>query len=404
MRASLRSAAALLLACAAPAAAAQEKPARNDPSQCPYCRNDPAVLAGAGLVSHGPFEFGKTPNDSRTVDDQLVSDIYWIETPHLEIGLGLGPYRVTQKEKEEFRAELTELQRVLPEVDPKTKVIDEWLRLHLYAARCEAAYRRFLELVQKTEADFPKPGEQWLLGTPFRGTGPYLGMAGKYEVLLLATEAEHVAFLNEQFGLTIPRTQRWHVVDRETVDVTIHLEQGSLKIDKALHGHLVFSLAHNFFDGFRHYSYDTPVWLHEGLAHCMEREISPRYNTFDAAEGAPAAETRKEAWIPEARKLAQSGTAPRMAELINLQSYAALTLDIHFTTWSMVDYLIREQPDGLACLLSALKGRVTKEGMPDGGNLRDAHRDAFQTCLGMSYAEFDQAWAAWIGTQVERKD
>lgn len=397
----LRTAALLLLASAA---VAQDKPPRNDPSNCPYCHNDPAVLARAGLVSHGPFEFGATPNDTRSVDAALVSDIYWIETPHLEIGLGLSPYRVPQKEKEKIRAELTELQRALPEVDPKTKLLDEWLRVHLFAQRGEAAYKRFLELVKKTDADFPKIGDKWLIGTPFRGTGPYLGMAGKYEVLMLESESEHVAFLNDQFGLTIPRTQRWHVVDRETVDVTLHLQQGNLKTDEALHGHFVFNLAHNFFDGFRHYSYETPLWIHEGLAHCMEREICTRYNTFDATEGGLAQETRKEAWIPDAHKLAASGTAPRMAELINLQSYASFTLDTHFTTWSMVDYLLRTQPDGFACLLNALKGRVTKEGMPDGGSLKDAHREAFQSCLGMSYAEFDQAWAAWLDTQLERKD
>lgn len=393
---------AALLACAL-AAHAQDKPARNDPVNCRYCRNDPALLAKAGLSSHGPFEFG-AKGDTRSVDAFLVADTYWIESQHFEIGLAIGPYRVTQQEKAKLRAELGRLALVLPEVDPKTKLLDEWLRAHLFAQRCEDAYRRFLELVKKTDADFPQPGDRWLVGEPFLGTGPHLGQAGKYEVLLLETEAEAVAYMDEEFGLEIRRTQRWNVIERDSLNVTIHLQEGSNRVDEALHGHLFFNLAHNFFDGYRHYSYETPVWLHEGLAHFLEREVVPHYNTFDATEGALGVESSEERWVPEARKLAQSGSAPRMAELINLQSYASLTLDMHFTTWSMVDFLVRAHPEGFACLLAALKGRVTPDGAPDGSGLKDVHREAFSTCLGMSYAEFDLAWAAWIATQAERKD
>jgi len=392
------------LALATGAAHAQDKPGKTDPAACPYCAGDPAIMEKAGIVSHGPFEFGAEGSDTASVAEFLLGDCFWIETAHFEIGFALGPYKVPQKEKNRIRDELTRLGEILPNVEPKTKVLDEWLRAHMFAQRCEDAYARFLELVQKTDADFPQPGEQWLIGQPFRGIGPHLGQLGKYEVLLVETEAEHVAYLREQFGLSIKRTQRWNVIERDTLNVTVHLQQGSLKIDEALHGHLVFNLAHNFFDGFRHYSYDTPLWLHEGLAHFMEREVVTRYNTFDATEGALAEETRKDKWVAETRKLVAGDEAPRMAELINLRSYAEFSLPVHFTTWSMVDFLVREHPSGFACLFDTIKGRVNEDGTPNSRNLKDVHRDAFQSCLGMSYAQFDQAWKDWLATQGERKD
>jgi hypothetical protein len=381
-----------------------QKPGRTDPASCPYCGGDPDVMARAGIVSHGPFEFGSPKNDTETVGAFLLAPVFWIESEHHEIGFALGPYKVTQKEKEKIRAELTRLAEVLPNVDPRRKILDEWLRAHLFAQRAEDAYARFLEIVRKTPDDFPRPGEPWILGDPFRGIGPHLGQAGKYEVLLLETEAEHVAYLKEQFGLSIKRTQRWNVVERDSLNVTLHIRQGDLKIDSSLHGHVVFNLAHNYLDGFEHYSYDTPLWLHEGLAHLMEREVGIRYNSFDATEGALAETTREDEWVPEARKLASSGEAPRMAELVSLQSYAAFELRHHFTTWSMVDFLLREHPEGLACLFDTLKGRVKADGTPDGENLRDVHRDAFQSCLGMSYPAFDAAWKEWLSTQIDRKD
>jgi hypothetical protein len=229
--------------------ASAQKPDRTDPASCPYCGGDAELMARAGIVSHGPFEFGAAPNDTKSVDAFLIAPVFWIESAHFEIAFAIGPYRVPQKEKNKLRAELTKLALVLPNVDPKTKILDEWLRAHLFAQRCEEVYARFLEIVRKTEADFPQPGEPWLIGQPFRGTGPYLGQAGKYEVVLLETESEHVAFLRDQTGLTVKRTQRWNMIERDSITVSIHLQQGSLKVDEALHGHLAFNLAHNFFDG-----------------------------------------------------------------------------------------------------------------------------------------------------------
>ena len=377
----------------------------NAPSMCPYCHGDPEVMQRAGIVSHGGFEFGAEGEDTASVDAFLGgADVYWIETAHFELGFGLGPYPVKQREKKKLRAELAKLAEVLPEVDPKTKVLDEWLRVHLFAQRCEEVWDRFLEIMQVEEGDFPTAQEPWLLGTPYFGEGPYVGQKGKYELLILETEADHVAFLTEHFGLNIKRTQRWNVIPRDTITVNIHVRQGDLRVDTALHGHVAFNLAHNLLDGYKHYSYDTPLWIHEGLAHFLEREVSIDHNSFDSTEGAVAEKTRKKKWVPEVKKLVQRGEAPRLAELVNIQSYAAFGLEHHYTTWSMVDFLIGEHADGFACLNDRLHGRKTEEGLPDGSNLRDVHRDAFQECLGMSYAQFDQAWRDWVGALEDRPD
>ena len=93
-----------------------------------------------------------------------------------------------------------------------------------------------------------------------------------------------------------------------------------------------------------------------------------------------------------------------MAELIHLKSFASFDLDTHFVCWSMVDYLVREHPESFACILDRIHGRKNAEGYPDASGLREVHRGAFQECLGMSYAGFDRAWAAWVKTQGQRKD
>lgn len=382
----------LLCAALAPRATAQRN---NDPATCEWCGGDPARLEAAGLVSHGPFAFGN--EDSQRVDELLaVNDIRWIESRHFRIGFALGPHKVKPDEKNKIRAELEKLAAVLPAVSPKEKILDPWLRAHLYAQRCEEVYARFMALMGVSEADFPAQPRVWDRQGKYMGEGPYLGEREKYEVLIVPSQASHVQFLKAHFGLLIKQTQRWNILSRDCLIVSIHTEEGGLREDQALHGHLAFNLAINLLDGYKHYSYETPIWIREGLAHYLEREISPEFNSFDSSEGAVAAKTSKSKWEPEVKKLVSSGTAPRMAELVALKGYAELELPHHFTTWGVIDYLLRTNPEGFACLNDRLHGHTDEQGIPDGSNLEDLHREAFKECLGMGYAEFDRAWAEWV--------
>lgn len=388
-------AALLLIALAAWLAPRAQAQRANAPATCEWCRGDPALLAQAGLVSHGPFPFGN--EDSERVDKLLaVNDIRWIETRHFRIGFALGPHKVKQEEKNKIRAELERLSAVLPAVNPKEKVLDPWLRAHLYAQRCEEIWTRFLELMRVGEEDFPSAPRAWNRQGKYMGEGPYLGQREKYEVLIVPSEASHVTFLKQHFGLLIKQTQRWNILARDCLIVAMHTAEGGLREDQALHGHVAFNLAINLLDGYKHYSYETPIWIREGLAHYLEREISPDFNSFDSSEGAVAAKTSKSDWETEVVKLLAAGEAPRMAELVALKGYAELELPHHFTTWSLVDYLLRTNPEGFACLNDRLHGHVDEQGVPDGSNLEDLHRASFKECLGMGYSEFDQAWAAWV--------
>ena len=394
MTALIRAAALLVVALAAlaPRASAQR---RNDPAACEWCRAEPALLEAAGLVSHGPFPFGN--EDSTRVDGLLaVNDIRWIESRHFRIGFALGPHKVKPEEKNKIRAELEQLAALLPAVNPRTKVLDPFLRAHLYAQRCEQLYARFLQIMRVTEEDFPPVPRAWNRQGKYMGEGPYLGQREKYEVLIVPAQASHVQFLKHHFGLLIKQTQRWNILARDCLIVSIHTEDGGLREDQALHGHLAFNLAINMLDGFKHYSYETPIWIREGLAHYLEREISPEFNSFDSSEGAVAAKTSKSKWEPEVKKLVSAGQAPRMAELVALKGYAELELPHHFTTWGVVDYLLRTNPEGFACLNDRIHGRTNEQGLPDGSKMDDLHREAFKECLGQSYAEFDRAWAEWV--------
>jgi len=373
-----------------------EKKRLNDPTLCTVCAGDPALMEAGGIVSHGGFPFGKKGGDTAKTDKHLATlDIRWIETAHFRIGFALGADKVKREDKKKFIAELTRLEKSFPKkVAPETGLLDPWLRVHLYAQRCEEIYTRFLEIVDGQSATFADGSGQWR--GYYQGEGPYLGMKEKYEVLIVPNEAAHVDFLLENAGLRIRNTQRWHFVDVGSITVSMHTQQGNLRSDAGLHGHVAFNLAHNLYDGLNHYSYDTPVWLHEGLAHFMGREIDPKNNSFDGGEGAVAEMTTKSNWKPEVLKLISANEAPRMAELMALKNFGELKLVHHFTTWSMVDFLIATKPKEFGGFLWAIKRNFDPKGIPTGANLPDWHRTQFKEVLGWTYAEFDQAWRDWV--------
>jgi hypothetical protein len=391
-----RRAALVALAVASAGVALAQRP--NDPSQCPYCHGDPALMEKAGIVSHGGFVFGKGEPTPKLDGLLATCDIKWIETAHFELGFALGPHKVKQEEKEKVRAELARLQLALPEVDPKAKSLDPWLRSHLYAQRLEDHWRRWLEIFQVEEKDFPRDNKPWDLKGKYMGNGPYLGQGGKYEVMIVPSEANLVTYVQSQFGVVTKKTQRWNKPELDTLSVTIHTsnDNNNLREDEALHGHLVFNLAINLLDGYKHYSYDTPIWIREGLAHLMEREINEKFNSFDSAEGGVAETSRKAKWEPEVRKLVAGGDAPRMAELLTMKEYSDLTLARHYSTWSMVQFLIRTKPEGWAKFNDALHGITDRQGLSDSENLLEVHREKFKEHLGFTYAEFDTAWREWV--------
>ncbi len=389
-----------LLSCIAAAVPSLQKPSSselppNDPSLCPYCEGQSEIMSNAGIVSHGGFEFGRS--NTSAVDDLLATcDIRWIETPHFEIGLAGSPVRTTQDEKEKVRGEMARLALAMPTVPLKPTMLDPWLRVHMYAMRCEDLWSEMVAMLGVKETDFPDGSRPWDMSGKYMGEGPYLGQKGKYEVLVVPNEASHVAFLKDHFGIPNKKTQRYNAIERDTLILVIHTQQEGLRVDEALHGHLAFNLTQNMLDGYKHYSYNLPIWIREGVSHYMERRINPKFNSFDGSEGAVGEETRKEDWQPPTLKLVRSGKAPRMAALVAMKDFADLTLDRHFTCWSMVDFIQEACPGFFAKLMDGLKGITDAQGLSDGSSLEEVHRSLFKNELGMSYAQFDAAWAVWV--------
>lgn len=359
---------------------------------CPYCGNDAELLAAAGLVSHGPIDFG--PEGSEALAEELPA-VQWLflESEHFRWASSLGSETVKGKDRERLDPELDRLRERFPEVPKKVKKLDPWLRIHLMAQRGEEFYARFQKLLGVTDADFPESRQ---VEGPYMGDGKYLGEKGKFEVILHRTRATHRLFTAAHMGVAVTDSLRWHFQDSHKMTASIPAEDPDTRFDRYLHPHVVHNLSHLCLCAYKHFSYDPPIWLDEGLAHCMEQEIDPEFHTLDGEEGSLPDNKGPGDWNAELARLAQKGRVTPYAELMRIQSFGDLEQDDHVSAYGLVRFLIDERPEELAKWIGAIKGKLDERGYPDGSGLRELQREKLKEYLGWTPADLDREFLAWI--------
>jgi hypothetical protein len=377
----------VLLTLAFPAAA---EPAGGEEQTCPWCRNDPALLAAMGAVSHGPFELGNATTTE--LAERLPGDWVFFETEHFRFASSLGPERLSAAERKRMEPELERLRAQLPDLPQKVKKLDPWLRLHLLAMRSEEFYDRFQALLGVTDADFP---ESRAPEGPFMGDGRYLGEKNKFQVLFHARRATHRMFTRETMGVQVTDALRWHLPNH-TMLASIPAEDGDLRETRWLFAHAVHLYSHLFLCAYKHFSYDPPIWLDEGLAHTMEREVEPLSTTMDGDEGAGPHRGDRRDWSDEDERLVSRDEATSLAELMRVSSFGDLSIEDHVSALSLVRFMLAEHPEKLAAFLGAVKGQLDERGYPTGRDLQGLQRRAIEELWGWNVLELDAAWRTWV--------
>jgi len=371
---------------------------RGDDEVCPWCKNDPALMAAAGVVSHGPIAIG--PRGSADIVEKLVAKQWiFLETAHLRWASSMGPAAVDQKDKERVEAELARLRKVLPDVPAKVKRLDPWLRLHLFAMRGEELYARFQSLLGVTDADFP---ESRKADGPYMGDGRFLGEKDKFEVVIHTSRASHYAFTEDFTGVRVADSFRYHVPEKHKLIVSVPAEDADLREDRWLFPHVAHNLSHVFFVAYKHFSYDPPIWLDEGLAHAIEKEIEPLSQTTDGEEGSLRDTKGPTNWQATAHELVLKKKAANTATLMHVKEFGELDMDANVVGWSRVRFLLEAHPQAFARFLGGIKGQLDAQGYPSGTDLPSLQRNLLKELWGWTPADFDAAWEAWVNAQDPR--
>ncbi len=152
--------AALLLA--GTIAGAQQRPADDDKASLedPWTKGDAAALEKLGYVHVGPMPWGDGHGTERIGEILGEERFRFVETAHFKLGSALPPLRMP-RDKDAHRKlveELTRLEEKLPDLHARrVRVLDPWLRTHLFAQRLEELYAQIEALLGVTDAEFPGP-------------------------------------------------------------------------------------------------------------------------------------------------------------------------------------------------------------------------------------------------------
>jgi len=372
-----------------------KKPAKD--ATCPYCKNDPALMKSAGVVSHGPFALADKTTEALVADLPAAQWIF-IEAAHVRWASCLGETSVSQKDRERVDAELARLRAMLPDVPVKPKKLDPWLRLHLFAMKGEELYARFQSILRVTDDSFPTERR---IDEPYMGIGKFLGERDKFEVVIHTTRANHRRFTSGFSGVLVSDSFRWHFPGLHKLLISVPAEDADLRDDRWLWPHVTHNLTHVFLWAFKHFAYDPPVWLDEGLALLLEKEAEPEAQTFEGEEGAYRDARAPSDFTERARKLAAGGKAKTLAQLTAAKMYSELELDGMIQSWSLTRFFIEEHGDKYAEFVARIKGQLDDKGLQTGADLPGLQRSSLKEIWGWSSADVDTAWREWASRPAD---
>lgn len=392
-----------LLCCCLAARAQDEDDFGGEPD--PYTKGDREALDEAGYVT---LEVRAWAGDHGTRDIQDVLGavpLVWIETEHFRIGSSLPEIAVHKDEKDRVRAELKRLKKRVPRVKDRAKVLDPWLRAHLYAQRLEDLYARMQELFGVTDADFVYPLEEGAT-RPARGQGPYLGMGDKFCVLLLERKSS-LGRYGARYGTSPePAPQAFNYQHADALGFASCSEwfTGEWEHDTAMRCHVTWFVSQLLLRGYQGYFFEQSLWLRQGLGHVFSREIDPKYNTLPRIRETLAETAERWDWAPSVRARVSHELQPTLAEMAVWDPLEQRTFADQRMIWARVDWLLAQDADEvarffrLACAPFDTNGQVaTREQVA-------AHEEAaLEAAFGLDYASVEDVWAEWVEDEYPRK-
>lgn len=365
------------------------------PRTDPYTKSAREKIEPAGYVSLGPFRFGDDHTTSQVEAALEGVPLIWVETAHFKLGSGLPEYRLgdDKAERERVRAELEQLATRLPDLKPKTKELDPWLRLHLLALRLETLYADFQRQLGLRESEFPALGED--PGDGARGRGPWLGMGGKFTVLVFERKADLARYGAAFFGARAEAPLRRHLPLTDAWLYATAAEFLPEASDSALACDLAAHVVQNFALGLRGTGGDVPFPVLEGLGHWFARRIDARFPVFSGSD--PARLKGPADWPGDVRSRVEHQAFPSTAELLALEDPDALEWAEHLMLWSRFDFLLTREDGAGGNFLRALKVPLEPDATPLTPEARVARAStALEAATGGDLAAFDRAWSEWV--------
>jgi len=155
--------------------------------------------------------------------------------------------------------------------------------------------------------------------------------------------------------------------------------------DEELHRNLVHSVTHLILSAQKPVAWIGNIkagWLDEGLAHYFEDRYWGICDTYCYQEADTNVDFKGGRFRVAVRKMVDLGDFPPTAEVFQ-QNTDSLTLPMHATSFSYVEFLLEKDAARFNALVVKLKAKVPT-------------REALREIYGWSVLDFEAAWKLWV--------
>lgn len=402
-----------MLAAAVPplALAAETLPAQRKQDEAwredPYTKNKPAAMKRAGILNYGPFMLEEDHGTDAVHKKFPEAKFLWLETEHFRIGSSLKSQAIPtgSDAKRRIQAELKLLKKRLPRVKPKTKVLDRWLRIHLFAMRLEQVHADFLkQIIQRRSQEFPSLDKVSAdeKDPRYMGRGPHLGMPQKPILLLFAKESNLMRYaklasiqVDERNPHPIFKlTRSGSLLFGTSAEIITHQVTPELR----LHAHVLFNTVQSLIQGYKYFSHQVPAWISEGLGNVFVRRLHEEEYEFSGMKDWDTSKNYPRKWRENVRNLMGSGYAPKLETFVKRMQSKELDFNMQMCAWSLCDFLCQyKKGRPLALFLDVIKRTPEHEPgkMPSTEAILALQEQARKEAFGMEWSELEAAWHKW---------
>lgn len=359
----------------------------------PYTENDPAAMQELGIVRYGPFPWA---DGFSTADvDKLLGPgrVIWLETEHFRIGINLATRRLPagSKQRKAIYAECERLNDRGRKVPKRPKRLGPWLQAHLYAQRCEQAYREFEQLVSVTDETFDADSK-------VVGRGPYLGLPDKFLLLLFEKKSDMARYMSRYCNMNVDDSMRYFHQQSSQMLLAVSGEGLDGFDAQGMHGHVLYALWQNLVNGYRGYSFPLPLWFSTGIAHYYSRQVETEFVNARIKDHESVDRESQNEWVDKVFKRARHDGATFTFEQLNAMSdWETFGFQAHMQCWSRVDFLMDRDPERVGLILDKLK-RVPATGAWDaqGAQLCAMMPKLLFDAFELTPEAFDEQWREWV--------
>jgi hypothetical protein len=368
----------------------------------PYTKKDPAMMKKLGVERYGPFPWADHFSTA-DIDKVLGPDrVIWMETKHFRIGLNLktGPLPEDPKERKALNKECKALNKLCRKIPAKARKVGPWLRVHLYAQRCEKAYEQFSKLVGVTDSSFEAKSK-------VIGKGPYLGLPDKYLLLLFQKKSDMARYMKRFCNTEANESMRFY--HKQTGQMVLAVSQEGMEgfDGPGLQAHVIYALWQNLMNGFRGYNYPLPMWFSTGIAHYYSRQVKTKFVNARITDTESVNRDEQNKWAKKVfRRSKHEGATLSYEQLSAMNNWEKFGFHAHMQSWSRIDYLMTLDSERLGLIIDKLKS------VPSSGDW-DAQAKQVERMLPkllfnvfeLDGATFDENWRKWVlKTYAKRKD